>query len=87
LTFLDGETHKTLRLTGEEIIDITGIASEIRPGMTMTCHIKRSDGQVTTHRLLCRIDTQDEVGYFRNGGILPYVLRGLSGLREGNITL
>jgi aconitate hydratase len=87
LTFLDGESRKTLGLTGEETIDITGISEEIRPGMTVACHIKRPDGQVTAHRLLCRIDTQDEADYFHNGGILPYVLRGLSGLRERNVTL
>lgn len=80
LTFLDGENRKILGITGEEMIDITGVSGEIRPGMTMMVTIKRPNGQATTHRLLCRIDTQDEADYFRNGGILPYVLRGLSGL-------
>jgi aconitate hydratase len=78
LTFLNGESRKSLSLTGEEILDITGISGDIRPGMTVTCAITRPGGQVTTHTLLCRIDTQDEVGYFQNGGILPYVLRSLS---------
>lgn len=78
LTFLGGESRKTLGLTGEEIIDITGITGEIRPGMTVTCRITRPGGAITSHTLLCRIDTQDEVDYFMNGGILPYVVRNLS---------
>jgi aconitate hydratase len=78
LTFLNGESRKTLGLTGDEVIDITGVSGDIKPGMTVTAAITRPDGQVSSHTLLCRIDTQDEVDYFRNGGILPYVLRGLS---------
>ncbi|MDF3033630.1 MAG: aconitate hydratase [Alphaproteobacteria bacterium] len=77
LTFLKGESRKSLALTGEEIIDITGVSSGIKPGMTVTCTITRSTGQTSTHTLLCRIDTQDEMDYFLNGGILPYVLRNL----------
>jgi aconitate hydratase len=78
LTFLNGESRKSLDLTGEEIIDITGIRDEIKPGMTVTCTITKPNGQVTNHTLLCRIDTVDEADYFLNGGILPYVLRTLS---------
>ncbi len=78
LTFLSGQSRKTLGLTGEETIDVTGVRDEIKPGMTVTCTITKPNGQVTNHTLLCRIDTQDEVDYFRNGGILPYVLRSLS---------
>lgn len=78
LTFLNGESRKSLSLTGEEVFDITGIEGEIQPGMTVICTITRPSGQVTNHTLLCRIDTADEVDYFLNGGILPYVLRNLS---------
>jgi len=79
LTFLHGESRKSLALTGEEAIDVLGISDEIKAGMTITCTITKPNGQITNHTLLCRIDTQDEVNYFLNGGILPYVLRGLSG--------
>lgn len=77
LTFLNGESRKFLGLTGEESFDIAGISSGLKPGMTLACTIKRPTGQTTTHTLLCRIDTQDEVNYFQHGGILPYVLREL----------
>ena len=78
LTFLKDENRKSLNLTGEEVIDITGIQDGIKPGMTVTCTIKSPSGQTSSHTLLCRIDTQDEVDYFSNGGILPYVLRDLT---------
>jgi aconitate hydratase len=78
LTFLNGESRLSLKLTGEERIDIMGIDSRIKPGMTVTGAITHPTGEVTTHTFLCRIDTQDEVDYFLNGGILPYVLRNLA---------
>jgi aconitate hydratase len=77
LQFKDGATRKSLGLTGEEIFDIVGIACEITPRMDITCRIHRPDGTVEEIALLCRIDTADEVAYYRNGGILHYVLRGL----------
>ena len=55
-----------------------GSESGLKPGMAVTCAITRPSGQVTTHTLLCRIDTQDEADYFLNGGILSYVLRNLA---------
>lgn len=78
LTFLNGENRKTLELTGEETINITGMNTHFKPGMTVSCAITRPTGHVTTHNLSCRIDTQDEANYFLNGGILPYVLRRLA---------
>jgi len=78
LTFLNGENRKSLSLTGEEVIDITGTSGKIQPGMTITCMVKRPNGHTTTHPLLCRIDTADEVNYFLNGGILPYMVRTLA---------
>lgn len=82
LMFCNGENRQSLALTGEETFDITGLESDsgMAPGMIMNCAIIRPNGQRTNHSLLCRIDTQDEVNYFLNGGILPYVLRDL--LRE-----
>jgi aconitate hydratase len=81
LVFEAGVTRKTLGLTGQEIIDIDGFdaAGTITPGMTLTMRITRPDGAVETTRLLCRVDTADEVGYMNAGGILPYVLSDLAG--------
>jgi aconitate hydratase A / 2-methylisocitrate dehydratase len=77
LQFKDGMTRKSLSLTGEEIFDIGGFAAGIKPGMDLAVTLKRPDGKVEIFGVTCRIDTLDEVEYFRHGGILPYVLRRL----------
>jgi aconitate hydratase len=77
LQFKDGMTRKDLKLTGGELFDITGIAGGIKPRMEVDCRIQRAEGGIETVKLICRIDTLDEVEYFRHGGILPYVLRNL----------
>ncbi len=77
LVFQNGQSRESLGLTGEEIFDITGISEEITPGMQVPCKITRPDGSVEEIQLLCRIDTADEVEYYRHGGILHYVLRNL----------
>ncbi|MBE7620591.1 aconitate hydratase AcnA [Komagataeibacter sp. FXV2] len=77
LLFKDGTTRKTLCLKGDEIIEIKGL-DNITPRMTMTMTITRADGSKQEVPLLCRVDTLDEVEYFRNGGILQTVLRGMT---------
>jgi aconitate hydratase len=77
LTFKDGTTRKSLRLDGSERFDLTGLGSGLKPGMAVPCRITRADGKSRTIELLCRIDTEDEVEYYRHGGILHYVLRNL----------
>ncbi len=77
LQFPEGVDRKTLKLDGSELIDLTGIKDGIKPRMKVKLTITRSDGKKDTVDLLCRIDTLDEVEYYRHGGILPYVLRGL----------
>ena len=77
LEFKDGQNRKTLKLDGTETFDITGIADGITPRMDVACTIHRADGSTEEITLLCRIDTLDEVEYYRNGGILPYVLRNM----------
>jgi aconitate hydratase len=77
LTFKDGEDRKTLGLTGEEKIDLLGI-EELKPRMDVKMVITRPDGSQHTTTLTCRVDTADEVEYYRNGGILHYVLRGMA---------
>ncbi len=77
LTFPEGVTRETLKLTGDEVIDITGIET-ITARMTVPVTIHRADGTTETVQALCRIDTDDEVEYYRHGGILQYVLRGMA---------
>jgi aconitate hydratase len=77
LQFRDGVSRQTLKLTGEETIDIVGAAAGIKPRMELTMRIHDPDGTVREEPVICRIDTLDEVEYFRHGGILPYVVRGL----------
>jgi aconitate hydratase len=77
LQFMEGTSRHSLKLTGEEIFDISGVAGGIRPRMQLTLTIHRPDGKTEEVPLLCRIDTADEVEYYRNGGILHFVLRNL----------
>ena len=78
LTFEAGTTWKTLGLKGDEIVTIHGLGEGLKPRQMMEAEIKYADGKVKTVPLLCRIATEDELGYFKNGGILPYVLRQLA---------
>ncbi len=78
LVFKDGMSRKSLNLTGEETFDITGVAGDIKPLQDVTLTITRKDGSKEDVQLLCRIDTLDEIDYFKNGGILHYVLRSLA---------
>ncbi len=77
LQFKDGVTRETLGLQGTETFDITGLADGIEPRMDVACTVTRADGTAEEITLLCRIDTADEVEYYRHGGILQYVLRRL----------
>ncbi len=77
LQFKDGTTRASLGLDGTEVFDITGPAAGLTPRMDVTCRITRADGSTQELPLTCRIDTLDEVEYFRHGGILHYVLRNM----------
>lgn len=77
LQFPQGVNRKSLNLDGSEQFNLTGIAGGIEPGMTVKLEILRSDGSSDSVEVICRIDTLDEVEYYRNGGILHYVLRQL----------
>ena len=70
-------SRTSLGLDGSETIDITGVKGGISPRMDVACRIVRADGSSEDITLLCRIDTEDEVAYYRNGGILQYVLRNM----------
>lgn len=77
LQFADGVDRKTLKLDGSESFTIRGVAS-LRPRQTVTVELTRADGSKETFETRCRIDTVNELEYFLNGGILPYVLRKLA---------
>jgi len=76
LQFKGGDSAQSLGITGNEEIEILGLAS-LRPQQDLTLSIRRADGSRQDVTVLCRIDTAIEVDYFRHGGILPYVLREL----------
>ncbi|CAN5920011.1 aconitate hydratase AcnA [soil metagenome] len=78
LQFKDGMTRKTLNLTGHESFDVDGIDGVLKPGMDVPLTIHRRDGTSEKVILTCRIDTAEEVEYFKNGGVLHYVLRNLA---------
>ena len=75
LQFKDGTSRQSLKLDGTERYDVLGVAQGLKPRSDLVCRIHRVDGKVDEIKLLCRIDTLDELEYFRHGGILQYVLR------------
>ena len=78
LQFRDGESWQTLGLKGDETVTIKGLAEGLKPRAAMEIEITRADGSKATAQVLCRIDTLDELDYYKNGGIMPYVLRNLA---------
>ncbi len=78
LQFMDGQTRESLGLSGHETFNIHGIEGGIKPGMTLRVTASSTDGNVTEFKTLARIDTPNEIEYYRNGGILQYVLRQLA---------
>ncbi len=77
LVFKDGESWQTLGLKGDETVTIRGLET-VKPRQTLTAEIAFADGSRKSVDLVCRIDTLDELDYFKNGGILHYVLRQLA---------
>ncbi|MGB7372732.1 aconitate hydratase AcnA [Pontixanthobacter sp.] len=77
LQFKDGDTRETLALTGDESFSISGLA-DLTPGQDVDVAVTRADGTEATFTAQCRIDTANEMEYYRNGGILHYVLRKLA---------
>jgi aconitate hydratase len=75
----EGDTGwASLGLKGDETVTIRGLAGDLKPRQRLTAEIKSLDGSVQEVPLVCRIDTLDEIEYFRNGGILHHVLRQLA---------
>jgi aconitate hydratase len=77
LVFEEGTSWQTLGLTGAEQVTIRGLQGELKPHQRLMAEIVAADGRLRRIPLICRIDTLDELDYFRNGGILQYVLRHL----------
>ena len=77
LEFLAGENRQSLQLTGNEQIDILGLTDHMKPRSHLKVRIHR-ENKVDEISVLCRIDTVNESEYYRHGGILQYVLRGLA---------
>jgi len=79
LQFVDGQTRQTLGLDGTEKLSIRGLSADIKPRQMLTVDVERTDGSRSSFQVLCRIDTLNEVQYFKAGGILHFVLRQLLG--------
>jgi aconitate hydratase len=77
LQFLGGENRESLGITGDEQFTVTGIA-DLQPRQEVDVEVARADGSSFTFRARVRIDTLNELEYFRAGGILHYVLRRLA---------
>jgi len=79
LQFVEGQTRQTLGLDGTEKLSIRGLSADIKPRQMLTVDVERTDGSRSSFQVLCRIDTLNEVQYFKAGGILHFVLRQLLG--------
>ncbi len=81
LEFTDAQTRHTLGLTGFESFTVAGMDASLSHRATLTVQATRVDGSVASFAVRCRIDTPEELQYFRHGGILHYVLRQLASSR------
>jgi aconitate hydratase A / 2-methylisocitrate dehydratase len=78
LVFEEGTSWQTIGLKGDETITIRGVSNDLKPRQRIIAEIVAADGGLKYLPLICRIDTLDELDYFKNGGILHYVLRQLA---------
>ena len=77
LQFEEGQSWKSLGITGRETFNILGLNNNIQPGQKITVEAIREDGSKFTFNTICRLDSMVEIDYYRNGGILQTVLRQL----------
>ena len=77
LQFIDNVNRKNLNLIGSELISVLNIENGINPSDEVNLEIKYSSGDIKKVKTLCRIDTKNELEYYKNGGILQYVLRNM----------
>jgi aconitate hydratase len=78
LQFKPGDSHESLGLTGSEIYEIAGIASDLFPGKELQVIAQDSAGGQIRFHVIARLDSPVEVAYYQHGGILNYVLRGMA---------
>jgi aconitate hydratase len=78
LTFEEGTSWQSLGIKGDELVTLRGLSGEVKPRQRLVAEIVAPDGSLKRVPLICRIDTIEELDYFRNGGILQYVLRHLA---------
>ena len=76
--FTGGDNRKTLGLTGDEVISIDGLEGDFKPLSLVPCTIRYADGTEKVIQLKARVDTEVEIEYLENGGVLHYVLRNLA---------
>ncbi|MEM6159169.1 aconitate hydratase AcnA [Erwinia sp. P6884] len=76
LEFPEGVSRKTLQLTGDEQIDVENL-DQLKPGGTVSVTLTRANGEKETLETRCRIDTGNELTYYKNDGILHYVIRNM----------
>jgi aconitate hydratase len=79
LEFMPGQSRITVGLTGFETFSIDGMTEDMKPRANVTVRARSADGTEKTFQAVSRIDTPEEMSYYRHGGILPYVLRQLVG--------
>ena len=77
LQFKENINRKNLNLKGSELITVVDIERGLNPSDTVKIEIKYSSGDIKIIETLCRIDTKNELEYYKNGGILQYVLRNM----------
>ncbi len=77
LQFVENMNRQNLNLKGSELISVLGLEKGINPGDHLEVEIKYATGDIKKIKLLCRIDTKNELEYYKNGGILQYVLRNM----------
>ncbi len=77
LQFKDNINRKNLNLVGSELISVIGLEKGVKPSDEVSLEIKYASGDIKKIKTLCRIDTKNELEYYKNGGILQYVLRNM----------
>ena len=77
LQFVDGLNRKNLNLSGSELISVVDLEKGVNPNNFVNVSFKYKSGEIKKIKMLCRIDTKNELEYYKNGGILQYVLRNM----------
>jgi aconitate hydratase len=77
LQFTEGNNRINLNLAGSELITVLDIQEGVNPSDSIKVEIKYASGDIKKIKTLCRIDTKNELEYYKNGGILQYVLRNM----------